>query len=72
MDKLTCEEIYKDFCDWSPDYASMIVSYRSWGSSSIIVWLTNGKMYKCKRRAKDWFTMQIMSYEDIKKYEGKV
>lgn len=45
----------------------MVVDYRPWGSTSIVVWLNNGQAYKCKRHAADRFTMQMVSEEDIKK-----
>ena len=67
---LTWLQIYKEFCEWSPAHAKMIVDYRPWGSTSIVVWLNNGQAYKCKRHAADRFTMQLVSEEDIKKKYG--
>lgn len=64
---LTYNDIYKDFCNWSPKHADMVVDYRPWGHTSICVWLNNGQAYKCKRHAADRFTMQIVSEADIKK-----
>ena len=43
--ELTWGEIYKDFCNWSPEHAAMVVDYRPWGSTSIVVWLNNGQAY---------------------------
>lgn len=68
--ELTCGDIYKDFCNWSPERAAMVVDYRPWGHASILVWLTNGQAYKCKRHAADRFTIQFVSEEDIKKKYG--
>lgn len=68
--ELTYKEIYEDFCNWSPKYAAMVTDYRPWGHTSICVWLNNGQAYKCKRRAKDRFTLQLVSEEDIKKKYG--
>ena len=68
--ELTWGEIYKDFCNWSPKHAAMVVDYRPWGSTSICVWLNNGQAYKCKRHAADRFTMQTVSEEDIRKKYG--
>ena len=62
--------IFKEFCKWSPEYAAMVVDYRLWGHTSILVWLNNGQAYKCKRRAANRFTMQLVSEEDIKKKYG--
>ena len=67
---LTYIDIYKDFCNWSPKHAAMVVDYKPWGSSSIVVWLNNGQAYKCKRHAEDRFTMQMVSEDDIKKKYG--
>ena len=67
---LTCIDIYKDFCNWSPKHAAMVVDYRPWGHTSILVWLNNGQAYKCKRHAAGKFTMQFVSEDDIKKKYG--
>lgn len=67
---LTYGDIYRDFCNWSPEHAAMVVDYRPWGHTSILVWLNNGQAYKCKRHAADRFTMQLVSEEDIKKKYG--
>ena len=63
-------DIFKEFCKWSPEHAAMVVDYRPWGHTSILVWLNNGQAYKCKRHAADRFTMQLVSEEDIKKKYG--
>ena len=68
--ELTYDEIYKDFCNWSPEHAAMVVDYNPWGHTSILVWLNNGQTYKCKRHAADRFTMQPVSEEDIRKRYG--
>lgn len=68
--ELTYGDIYRDFCNWSPKHAAMVVDYRLWGSTSICVWLNNGQAYKCKRHAADRFTMQLVSEEDIRKKYG--
>ena len=65
--ELTYGDIYRDFCNWSPEYAAMVNDYRPWGRNSILVWLNNGQAYKCKRHAADRFTMQLVSEEDINK-----
>lgn len=64
---LTYGDIYKEFCEWSPTHAKMVVDYRPWGSTSIVVWLNNGQAYKCKRYAKNKFIMQTVSEDDINK-----
>lgn len=64
---LTWGQIYKEFCEWSPAHAKMVVDYRPWGSTSIVVWLNNGQAYKCKRYAKNKFIMQAVSEDDINK-----
>ena len=63
-------DIFKDFCNWSPEHAAMVVDYRPWGHTSILVWLNNGQAYKCKRHAADRFIMQLVSEEDIRKKYG--
>ena len=68
--ELTYGDIYRDFCNWSPEHAAMVVDYRPWGHTSILVWLNNGQAYKCKRHAAGRFTMQLVSEEDIKKKYG--
>lgn len=68
--ELTSGDIYRDFCNWSPEYAAMVIDYRPWGSTSICVWLNNGQAYKCKRHAADRFTMQMVSQDDINKKFG--
>lgn len=68
--ELTYGDIYRDFCNWSPEYAAMVIGYRPWGSTSICVWLNNGQAYKCKRHAADRFTMQMVSQDDINKKLG--
>lgn len=65
--ELTHEDIYKEFCEWSPDYAEMITDYKPWGHTSIVIWLRNGYTYKCKRHDKGVFTMQHVSESDIKR-----
>lgn len=30
--ELTYGDIYRDFCNWSPEHAAMVVDYRPWGS----------------------------------------
>ena len=65
--ELTYDDIYKEFCKWSPKHAAMVVDYRPWDSTSILIWLNNGQTYKCKRYASNIFTMQMISELDIKK-----
>ena len=64
------EKILHEFMKWSPYHADMVVNYRPWGHTSILVCLNNGQSYKCKRHAADRFTMQLVSEEDIKKKYG--
>lgn len=61
------KKIYKDFCEWSPDYAAMVIDYKPWGHTSIVVWLSNGYAYKVKQHAHDRFTMQMVSEADIER-----
>ena len=70
MAEITWGEIYKEFCEWSPEHAKMVKDYRPWGSTSIVVWLNNGHAYKVKRHAPGRFTMQMVSEEDIKRKYG--
>ena len=65
MAELTTREIYNKFCAWSPDHAKLIRDYRPWGSTSIVIWLKNGMMYKVKYISDDKFVMQIVTKEDI-------
>ena len=72
--ELTWGEIYKDFCNWSPEHAAMVVDYRPWGSTSIVVWLNNGQAYKCKRHAADsslcrWCPKRILRRNSIYKID---
>ena len=67
MEEITWGEIYKEFCEWSPEHADMVEDYKPWGRNSIIVWLKGGYAYKVKRRAPGAFVMQKVSEEDIKK-----
>lgn len=67
-EEFTYDEIYRDFCNWSPKkFTNMIVNYKPWGHSSICVWLSNGHAYKCKRHSVDRFSVQCVSEDDIKK-----
>ena len=66
-EELTYNEIYRDFCNWSPERAAMVISYKPWGHTSICVWLSTGQTYKCKRHSADRFTVQRVSKDDIKK-----
>lgn len=68
--EITYGEIYKEFCEWSPEHAAKVTDYRPWGRTSIVVWLTNGQAYKCKRHATNKFTMQMVSEDDIKRKFG--
>lgn len=62
---LTYEDIYKEFCEWSPAHAKMVIDYRPWGRTSIVIWLNNGQAYKCKRCYPGYFVMQTVSKDDI-------
>lgn len=64
---MTKEEIFKDFCEWSPEHAEMTCSYRQWGENSIAIWLVNGYIYKCKCYAPHRFVMQQLSEDDVKR-----
>lgn len=68
--EMTYGELYKEFCEWSPEHAKMVKDYRPWGKHSIVVWLDGGYAYKVKRYAPGKFTMQHVSEEDIKKKFG--
>lgn len=67
---MTCDELYKEFCEWSPEHATMVTNYRPWGSHAIVIWLSNGMMYKVKRCDVNRFIMQKVSQEDINKKFG--
>ncbi len=63
------EEIYKDFCSWSPGHVNFILTYKPWGEHSILLLLELGYAYKVKRNGPDKFIMQPVSESDIiKKY----
>lgn len=70
MAEITYGEIYVEFCEWSPEHGAMVIDYKPWGSTSIVVWLDNGHTYKVKRHAPGRFTMQAVSDADIKKKYG--
>lgn len=70
MSDITWDEIYKEFCEWSPEHANMIEGYKPWGNNSIVVWFSSGHAYKVKRHAPGRFTMQMVSNEDINKKFG--
>ena len=70
MPEITFGEIYKEFCEWSPEHAAMVTDYRPWGKLSIVVWFNNGMAFKVKRHAPDKFTMQAVSKDDIDKKFG--
>lgn len=72
MTEITWGEIYKEFCEWSPEHAKMVKDYKPWGSTSIVIWLEGGKAYKVKYHAPNRFTMQALSKTDIdKKFNNK-
>ena len=70
MAEITWGEIYKEFCEWSPEHAAKVKDYRPWGSTSIVIWLENGQSYKVKRYAPGRFTMQPLTMADIRKKYG--
>lgn len=70
MTEITWGEIYKEFCEWSPEHAKMVMDYKPWGSNSILVWLTSGLTYKVKRVGPGEFIMQSVSEEDIENKFG--
>lgn len=70
MPELTYEEIYKEFCEWSPEHAKMVKDYRPWGNNSILVLLNNGMAFKVKYFDSNHFVMQMVSKEDIRKKYG--
>ena len=66
------EEIFEEFCEWLPEYVPNIKEYKPWGSTSIVVWLKDGLIYKVKRFAPKKFIMQMVSKEDVeRKFNGK-
>lgn len=70
MTELTFGEVFNEFCAWSPEHAAFVTHYQPWGRNSILVWFSNGYAYKVKYYAKDRFTMQAVSQEDINKKFG--
>lgn len=64
---ITYEQIYKEFCDWGPEYASKVIDYKPCGPNSICVWLNNGLLYKCIRYAENKFTMQMFSNDEFRR-----
>lgn len=71
MSKTIWDEIYEEFCEWSPEHTNMVVEYKPWGSTSIMIKLNSGLAYKVKRFAPGKFIMQLISEEDIKKKYNK-
>ena len=69
---MTWGEIYEEFCKWSPTRAAMVLDYRPWGTNSIIVWLSNGMMYKVKRYDDGKFVMQSVLEDDVKRKFGLI
>lgn len=68
--ELTYGDIYKKFCEWSPERAKMVVDYRPWGSKSIVVWLQNKMAYKVKYIDDSRFVVQALTKADIDKKFG--
>lgn len=67
MNEITYGELYKEFCEWSPEHAKMVIDYRPWGRMSIVVWFRNGQIYKVKYIDKNHFVMQMLSKEDVER-----
>jgi len=65
MAEITWGEIYTEFCNLNPDIGAMIIDYRPWGSTSIVIWLENGMAYKIKRHAPGRFIIQPVSEDDL-------
>ena len=65
------EDIYEEFCKWSPEHAKMVKGYAPWGSTSIVIWLNSGMMYKVKRHGEGKFVMQTVTKADVDKKFGK-
>ena len=72
MEEITYEELFKEFCEWSPEHAKMVKDYRPWGRMSFVVWFEfkGAHAYKVKRYAPGKFIMQPLSKEDINKKLG--
>lgn len=70
MTEITYGQLYNEFREWSPELAKLVVDYRPWGNTSIVIWLSNGMAYKVKRYAPDKFIMQSVSEEDINRKLG--
>lgn len=68
---MTHNDIFEEFCKWSPEHASMVTEYKPWGGTSILIRLTNGTAYKVKRYDAVRFVMQPVSEDDInRKYNN--
>lgn len=70
MNKSTYKEIYDDFYSWNPELGSKVIDYEPWGSTSIVIWLNNGMIYKVKRYEHDKFVLQTLSKEDVDRKFG--
>ena len=70
MAEINHEEIFQEFCDWNPELASKVVAHAPWGSTSIVIWISNEMTYKVKRHAAGKFTMQTVTQDDIDKKFG--
>lgn len=68
---MTHEDIFNEFCNWSPNHAAMVTEYRPWGSTSILVRLNNDTAYKVKRYDANKFIMQPVSEDDIQRKYSK-
>lgn len=66
-EQVTHGEIFEEFCANNREFASNIIFYRPWGSTSIVVWTRDGHIFKVKRTAPNLFVMQRMSEEDVNK-----
>lgn len=64
------EDIFKEFCEWSPWHAVLVVEYKPWGSASILIRLSSGAAYKAKRYGEKKFILQPVTEDDINRKYG--
>ena len=67
MEKIDSGKIFEMFRTHNREFASNIIFYRQWGSTSIVAWLRDGRIFKIKCTEPNLFVVQRMSEEDVNK-----
>lgn len=63
---ITYKEMYRQFCECSPEYACMIEDYRPCGKYEIMIWLNDGRVYRVRYHDKHKFSMLLLSADNIR------